>query len=437
MINSVCQNTSLVCGAIAAFFGVYCVLLKIKLKKKEIELAELNKAATERSATEFSDLVGRLDTKINSFWTLLLNKTGQHVPHGMYGAQAAPFSFATSPTNEVSLFSYRAAHYTEEKRLVCKRFLHELASNPALQNKAPIYLFIDSGSTLFPVFNLLCEYYWTDQKPYASVIRNISIITNNIPGVQVMISKGRKGSNATADTVIPCRVIPGKVEAKYSAILSQEGVNHVAFAVDEIIKNEPNSALVALLTGNYISIPDGILWRGEFHGQMKNALVHSAQHVYLLSPLGKIFNKTHTQLNDIIQRSRYYSATSKNYKTLVDDEAALRFTDAPKFTEGAIQKLLPSALSSTRNIHLITTKRSARDGGVYPGALLEYFSEIHGLLQDRLGANLIFEPFAPHIDAAQTICELQIYRDEIEAFLNYEFPHQEIRAAIRTEIFQR
>jgi hypothetical protein len=451
MPTSTTTHATEICGLAATVLAGLCSWLTYLLRKKEIELTKLKTRETQEAKAEFSDLVVRLYKKINSFWTFMLGRTG--------GAEKIARPSDTEPygathyvqygSSDISLFSVRAAHYTEEKFAICKRLLHELVHNEKIAKRKSIYLLIDSGSTLFPVFGLLCDYIRNEHEPYASILRKVHIITNNIPGVQVMITRGRKGSYVTADTVLDCIVIPGKVEAKYSAILSQEGINHVAYVLKKVRERENDVIVVALLTGNYISIGDGILWRGSFHGQMKNALAHCADSIYLLSPLGKVFNKTAGRINIINRESRYPMVTSKEYKTLVDPEAQLRNEDChyigidparhafPSIIGDTVERLLPSVLVKEKEVFLVTTNRSGREKGNYPSPLLEHFSRIHSLLKDRFGDYLISDDFSPDLAAAQAICELQMYRDPVHAFLNYEFPHPEIRASMESELFHR
>ncbi|MBI5207353.1 MAG: hypothetical protein HY934_06120 [Candidatus Firestonebacteria bacterium] len=184
-----------------------------------------------------------------------------------------------------------------------------------------------------------------------------------------------------------------------------------------------------MITGNYISIKDGILWRGNYHGQMKNALIKNADYIYILSPLGKIFSETAENINNIIGPSQ------KKYKNLLDTEATV-IEETPNISQ--ISQFLPENLIMDKQVKLVTTTRHQLENDtIYPGNMLRYFTEIDTQLKNKFEINdLACSEFSPHIDSEQVIYECQMYHDnKREAFLNYEFPHTEIRNHMRKTLF--
>ena len=167
---------------------------------------------------------------------------------------------------------------------------------------------------------------------------------------------------------------------------------------------------------------------------MKNALIYNSDQVFILSPLGKIFDESIGSLNKIISETDYPLAVDKQYKSLKDSEAKLKPLKAGEFTQSESRSLLPSILIDEKPVYLITTERETSEH--YPIELLKYFSDIY----TKLGAifhngDLVSDIFSPQTDSDQVIIELNMYKDEKEPYLNYEFPHPEIRNHMRKELF--
>ena len=124
----------------------------------------------------------------------------------------------------------------------------------------------------------------------------------------------------------------------------------------------------------------------------------------------------------------------KVYKDLRDGAAAIPQIDSDRFLNSRIEKLLPSVLVEGKNVFPVTTQRIGTKRHAYPKALVAYFAGIQGRLQQIFGGSLIADRFSPQTESEQVIFELQVYKDDFEPFLNYEFPHPEIRGSIRREI---
>ena len=212
-------------GIIAAILLIFLRKAQIQLKQLEIDATKTRKESIEKVENEFSNvvdkleskvkesiqevenkisnLVVRLDTKVSAFTSLLFPR--------IYGGRTKPliddigylpgdgFNQIQARKSEATLFKFRATHYSAEKILICKRFLEFIRGNQTISACDRIYLLIDSGSTVFPLFKLLCDYYWDNTtRPFFEKIR---IFTNNIPGLTVLTQYGRRGSDVTADTI--------------------------------------------------------------------------------------------------------------------------------------------------------------------------------------------------------------------------------------------
>jgi len=240
-----------------------------------------------------------------------------------------------------SLFEYRRGHYNEEKDYICKLFLDELIKNTELERYDNVYLLIDSGSTVYPLFSLLCHYYW--RCIGRKLLDKIKIYTNNIPGINDLLLYGRVGNDINANIIYNCDVIPGKIEGKYSAILGADSVSHLSHIVNSIKDDNKRSVFISIITGNYISIKDGLLWLGDYHGAMKDSYIYNSDWVYILSPLGKIVDMGADQINKAINENIPFN---KRYKKLTDEDITKQYKelDTLNLQESSIYNLLPEVL---------------------------------------------------------------------------------------------
>ncbi len=431
-----------VISAVNTFFLLKLFKLKVALTKAQTELAEQSKQNAKESRDLYNNLVHQIETRVNSY----LDYFHAFGSSGDFASRQVPLSFgsASNPLlrSEPTLFEYRRTHYAGEKEVICQKFMttlvSSLRSNGAANNQKLILL-IDSGSTVFPIFELLCKHYW-DQLGTTGTPK-IEIITNNLPGMGALISKGRKGSDINAEMLLECNALPGTLEGKYSAALGPDSVSHLKYLLD-YKRAEGNCRVVAVLSGNYISIKDGLLWRGKYHGAMKNAMALLADEVYILSPLGKIFDLGFEEINEIIKSSRNPLFNEKAYLTLTKAETigilshcGLESTFINKFLPDCLLKS-PNGNGGVKKVSLVTTRRKASTTGSYPIELFEYFSRISALLgQMFAGDTYICDSFSPQTDSEQVIYELKKYSTSPEyAYYSYEFPHYEMRDQMKDRL---
>jgi hypothetical protein len=443
-------------GAVAGYITILYYRNKIKLVSAEKDKAEAMQKSSEYAFHEYKEFLCDMRIKMESFEQLISSGL---IPSTV--SQVYQKSYLHK--SERSLFDYRQEHYAEEKDAVCRLFFKSLIDLIAKQTPAgekcntKTYLLIDSGTTVFPIFKLLCDYYWDPY--YHDILKNIEIITNNIPGISYIIDYGRRGDSRNAEMLYKCNAVPGIIEGKYSAILGIKSVRYINNTIQTIkkkIEQKQKAIFVGLVTGNYISLRDGILWRGYGHGMVKNAIIHNSEYVFCLSPLGKIFDLTAEDINKMIKPT-----SGKEYKKLTDiDENIdvnisggdidacreyfeLTQEDCTEFKsiydlfddEKSIAQLVPNVYFSNdkkKKVFLVTTERNT--GNNYDPRLIAYFAGIKNELSNLFSKEqLITEKFCPSLQSKKVIVESILFKTD-EALLRYEFPHPELREEIRQEI---
>lgn len=417
------------------------VIVTIWLKGKEVGLIDKKREEIDAATEKFDDLIYMVDRKVSAYFNLVsksnvatsLRYGGTFNEEALYDA-INPNVLSKSNT---SLFTYRMGHYSAEKEIICKKFLdfmlnpkNDFAKKIKMENYDKIYLLIDSGSTTYPIFKLLCDYH--GRGDYNDILSKVEIFTNNIPGIEALLKYGRKGNDITSGMIYDCNTIPGRIEGQYSAILGIEGINYLNDLKKKLEENKKEKALfISLITGNYITIREGVLWRGKYHGAIKNAYIKNSNYIFILSPLGKIFKIQLSKLNDIIKNTNVPLASFKKYNSLKSSDRAEE--DDDNTDPGPTEKLVPDELieldSPPKEVYLVTTKRTAKQNSCYPPEFLNYFNKVYLRLCSKLGEDhVISEDFSPDIDSDDVIHQLHIYDKQYkEAFFNYEFPHPEIR----------
>jgi len=321
------ENMMLVSVTLLTLFNLSYQLNINSKKEKEIK----------DTSDKIEQAVIKLDNKINDFSNLqhssdkmsLFSEEGRSKLDGM--------DESNDPSK--SYFDIRNRHFSAEKRFICLKALDRISKNEQkrLKNndnaKRTLYLLIDSGSTVYPIFELLCEY-----RNFKDTFKDVVIYTNNIRGISKISDYARKNDRNDQRIIYKCKAIPGEIEEKYAAIVGKPAVEYLEGLLDliyceefvqaslsesqelskiqKLSKLNEKAIIVSLITGNYISTREGVLWRGDFHGELKYNLISNSHHIYVLSPLGKIFNKSAKRINEIIKSSEVPFASQKEYKTL-------------------------------------------------------------------------------------------------------------------------
>jgi hypothetical protein len=236
------------------------------------------------------------------------------------------FSSITSPPVE-SLFDVRATYFTVEKEFVADRFsrlIFDRCKHLVEKHARPIKLFIDSGTTLYPIFRYIGLYGLTSYKNDETWIREgqLSIVTNSIPGFRSLVeSVSLDKMSPHAGTAVKAFQLPGNAQAAYWAVTGDETVD----ALRKLKKDD--NIIITLTTGNLIRIAEGSppypvpLARGTKHPPIKQEAIRIADETYVVGPLGKIIaNATVVAINSALnQRITLKNTTRMEYAELTVD----------------------------------------------------------------------------------------------------------------------
>ena len=190
-----------------------------------------------------------------------------------------------------SLFGDRFNHFIEEKQILAEKFIPDLLNRCeylCMNNK--VFLIIDSGTTLYFIMKSIGSKSILDVEHKPGWLENLTIVTNNLPGVQVLMEDGRSNPyNRYSDLSIKCKLLPGKPVPVFSAVLGEE----TEVALKSLKSENEDSIFIGLVTGNWIFIDrNGCptpLARGDRHKEFKNTIIEVSNEIYIISPLGKVF----------------------------------------------------------------------------------------------------------------------------------------------------
>jgi len=321
------ENMMLVSVTLLTLFNLSYQLNINSKKEKEIK----------DTSDKIEQAVIKLDNKINDFSNLQHSSDKMSLFSEEGRSKLDGLEESNDPSK--SYFDIRNRHFSAEKRFICLKALDRISKSEQewrkehKDKKRTLYLLIDSGSTVYPIFELLCEY-----RNFKDTFKDVVIYTNNIRGISKISDYARKNDRKDQSIIYKCKAIPGEIEEKYAAIVGKPAVEYLEglleliycdefvqaslsesqelSKIQKLSKLNEKAIIVSLITGNYISTREGILWRGDFHGELKYNLISNSHHIYVLSPLGKIFNKSAKRINEIIQSSEVPFASQKEYKTL-------------------------------------------------------------------------------------------------------------------------
>ncbi len=194
-----------------------------------------------------------------------------------------------------TLFGARLQHFAGEKKYICEQFLPILLRRCRyhVNNGRQVIILIDSGTTMYYLFNKLGDETVKYHQNNDDFIKNICVVTNNLPGVGALIETGRiNPKNRYSPLAIRCELLPGTPLPVYSAVLgkrTEQAINQ--------LKSErgTDTVVIGLVTGNWIRLRRSApacpvpLARGDGHLEFKQVVIDSSDEVYIVSPLGKIF----------------------------------------------------------------------------------------------------------------------------------------------------
>ncbi len=197
----------------------------------------------------------------------------------------------------------------------CKQYI--------IDKKQQVFIVIDSGTTLYYFMEKLSTElakYKRDSTDNADWINKISIISNNLPGIQIAIDKGALyPKNRFSPPTFECIVLPGTAMSLYAAITGKETDSKL----QSLRKINKDNLFIGLTVGNWIRIRNTMpacplpMARGEGHLSFKQVLTDNCDEIYILSPLGKIFIKKDLKTINSALFPQYQKDKEIGYEELV------------------------------------------------------------------------------------------------------------------------
>lgn len=203
-----------------------------------------------------------------------------------------------------TLFGERMEHFRDEKEFIAEQFSSKLIDRCKylVEQDKHVYIIIDSGTTLYPLFKKLGEESVHAHEFKEKWISHVTLVTNNLVGVEALMEKGRLNpGNRFSPLAIDCELLPGKPLPIYLAVTGERTEKALNDLSEE--KKRENSFFIGITTGNWIRlrrtdpacpVP---LARGFGHLSFKQVLIDISDETYVISPLGKIFVKN--SLSDV------------------------------------------------------------------------------------------------------------------------------------------
>lgn len=305
------------------------------LKSQELKFAEKRfeheRRLWDEQERHVSRQVTKLDTLIEPIATRLkeqLTSDTEWLAEGLRKSDIFPY--------EDTIFGERSSHFHDEKIEIAKVFSAFLVEHleHLLKEKERVCIFIDSGTTLYPLFDILgqlaLEQRANDPRP--KWIENVEIITNNLPGiVKLMRMKRPTRLDGVAAPPLSCTMLSGQPLTEYAAVTGADTEDSVRRIIEDRRKKHPRCHFVTVVTGNWVRLRRTApvcpipLARGHGHLELKQTIMHFADEVYVIAPLGKVFTRSELiDVNELLDSNP--SATllkNKMYKEISTEDASL------------------------------------------------------------------------------------------------------------------
>ena len=244
-----------------------------------------------------------------------------------------------------SIYGDRIKHFYYEKMKLAEHVINYIDSKVSNEKKA--CLLIDSGTTTYPLFIEISKLLQQSENK-EKWIRNVYIITNNIPGIQYLMKYAKENpNNPYSEISIKCLLLPGKPLSVYAAITGNESGKWLD-DIDSFLQEEWGCArkdfeIFGFITGNYIS-PDynekkdiigfNPVARGEGHVEIKEIIAEKSDSIILISPLMKysfadvdiLNNVNGFKLDRFSEDAKTFPNKVKYEKISVDYEKCVFFT---------------------------------------------------------------------------------------------------------------
>lgn len=222
------------------------------------------------------------------------------------------FMDQTGVTYNASVYGKRIGHFYYEKAKIAKTALNNIDELLKNNHDMRLCLIIDSGTTMYPVFQEIASKIQNKQLKQIWQER-VFIVTNNIPGIQYLMKTAKDDpSNEYSEVPINCYIMPGKPLSVYAAITGGEAEEwltkeRITQNLD-VWKDGKILRIFGFVTGNYVARSEHKgqntrqyfpVARGEGHVEIKRKIVDVSDEIYLLSPLMKFTFATVDQLNSV------------------------------------------------------------------------------------------------------------------------------------------
>lgn len=352
MLHYIKDNLVGLMGIILGFFGLIIFYSELRIRrqlaKNEIKLQEQKfQAQEEQREKNLKQLetLGGLSNKLSEKIADELQKNSRWAVEALERTKLGPYA--------ETLFGERKNHFREEKELTSKKLSNLLLKRfewlLTHLSYNHIYLCIDSGTTLYPIFKYLGIELAIKHRKKISWVREkkLTIVTNNLPGIETLMEHGRNNpANRFSPLVVNCHVLPGNPLPIYSAVtgeITEEELQRIKETASE------GSLFIGLTTGNWVRIRRNYprcpvpLSRGGRHPEFKQKLFSVCDEVYVVSPLGKIFAEmSQQQVNDMLDlKEETNNSTDNSFK----DPSKKSYVEADISSEMA------------KKVKLVTTRR--------------------------------------------------------------------------------
>ncbi|MEI6089921.1 MAG: hypothetical protein WCR42_05690 [bacterium] len=203
-----------------------------------------------------------------------------------------------------TLFLERLGHFEVEKKFIAEKFVPLLLARckQHIEKDKKVCLLIDSGTTLYDFFEKLSDDIVNIKLKKQDWIDNVFVATNNLPGLQVAMEKGRINPNDRFSQIaFKCHLFPGEPLSIYAAVTGDVTIE----ALDGLKKNfkhtfglkeDPKDIVfIGITVGNWIRIRRNMphcpvpMARGKGHLAFKQKIVECSDEVFVIAPLGKVF----------------------------------------------------------------------------------------------------------------------------------------------------
>ena len=326
-----------------------------------------------------------------------------------------------------TLFAHRRKHYYDEKRSIseqfielfmqrCERLINKPTSAEQSADDKPIfiYLIIDSGTTLYPLFEQLGNYFRKNDHTFWK--KHMRIVTNNLPGIESYIEAARLKPSRYSELAVDCFILPGAPLPTYSAIAGKETQAALSrLKTDDSQDRKPY--FIGLVTGNFVRIRNNEprcplpLARGQEHHDFKVALLDSCDEIYVIAPLGKVTTFKKGEINEEFNfDERNNDPDKKPYleHNHIDDTKA-------------------------QTIKLISTRRPTRS------ILFRHASKIETILNPQINSNTYdyAEEFINNniAEVPHMFFKFRQIPEDLQEQEEYEFPHDFITERVKKEQF--